>query len=89
MEDITLTGCFGIATIWLNFQSAGSLPDSIERLNRDDTEGATDLEKVCSIHADIPSGPVEEWDLIPLIRSSASPGVQSSRDIHHHWSRLK
>ena len=48
----------GIGTTLDSFQFDGNLPVLMERLKREDMDGETDSEKVRSIQAVIPSGPV-------------------------------
>lgn len=50
-------GPLGIGTKFDHFQSAGSLPELIERLKMDATEGATSSARLDNIQAVMPSGP--------------------------------
>lgn len=83
-REIGRNGCtlwqedsFGIGTTWESFQSDGIWPFLMERLKREDTDGAMSSEKLQSIQEVTPSGPVAEWGLMLLKRTSASWSVQS------------
>ena len=75
-----------MGTIWDSFHSAGSLPDLIDKLNKDETEEERTSEKLWSIQEEISSGQVAVWLLIPFSKIAASSGVQSKLDnISNIW----
>ena len=51
---------FGIGTMLDIFQSVGILPNSMDKLKSEVTEGAISSAKVFNIHEEMPSGPVAE-----------------------------
>ena len=54
---------FGIGTTFESFQSAGTLPVLIDKLNSDVTVGAISSANNLSIHAVMPSGPADNGAL--------------------------
>ena len=51
---------FGIGTMLDIFRSVGILPNSMDKLKSEVTEGAISSAKVFNIHEEMPSGPVAE-----------------------------
>ena len=51
-------------TTFERFQSAGTLPVLIDKLNSDVREGAISSANDLSTHAVMPSGPADEWGFI-------------------------
>ena len=66
----------GIGTTLDSFHSDGNLPALMERLKREETDGEIASEKVRSIQAVIPSGPVAVPHFTFLSRASVSGIVQ-------------